>query len=380
VAGNANEANAYGNGSPRVSDHASAQASTSPGSRASQSRPSTDSCAHARPSCRCVLPLCAAAYARTMLDVEDAAEIAERFSLGHGAELSGPVARGEIGQVWRLSTSRGAFAVKEPFDPVPEEEVREHANYQEAAHAAGIPSPAVIRAGDGSALIDVGGTQVRVFEWVDLEERDPSVDPAEVGRLVASIHRLRFSGRLPTDPWYTEAVGSAGWDALLETLQAKGAPFASRLAEMRDELVALEEFVEGPQKLQTCHRDLWADNVLRTSTGRLCVIDWENCGLADPSQELANVSFEFGLGSAERARALYRAYLDGGGPGRIDRPGNFSMLIAQLGHIGENACQRWLDPNESESEHDRQLARVEEFTAIPLTRAAIGELIDAVTT
>ena len=82
----------------------------------------------------------------------------------------------------------------------------------------------------------------------------------------------------------------------------------------------------------------------------MCVIDWENCGLADPSQELALVLFEFGLGNPERARALYGAYLDAGGPGRIDRRGNFSMLIAQLGHIGEDACERWLDPGESEAE------------------------------
>jgi Predicted choline kinase involved in LPS biosynthesis len=227
-----------------------------------------------------------------MLDVGDAAEIAERFSLGDEPELSGPVARGEVGQVWRLSTSIGTFAVKEPFEPVPEEEVREHTSFQETAHAAGIPSPAVIRAGDGSVFVDVGDAQIRVFEWVHLRERDPSVDPAEVGGIVASIHRLRFHGRLPTDPWYTEPVGGARWDALLDALHANSAPFASRLAEMRDELVALEALTEEPRDLQTCHRDLWADNVLRTATGGLCVIDWENCSLAEPSQELALVLFE----------------------------------------------------------------------------------------
>ena len=140
---------------------------------------------------------------------------------------------------------------------------------------------------------------------------------------------------------------------------------------MRDELVALEGLMEEPRDLQTCHRDLWADNVLGTSAGRLCVIDWENCGLADPSQELALVLFEFALGSAERARTLYGSYLEGGGPGRIDRRGNFSMLIAQLGHIGEDACERWLDPSESAVERERQLVRAEEFVALPLTRRVI---------
>ena len=75
--------------------------------------------------------------------------------------------------------------MKEPFEPIPPDEVREHANYQEAAHAAGIPAPAVLRAGDGDAFAELAGVQVRVFEWVDLRERDPNVDPAEVGRIVA---------------------------------------------------------------------------------------------------------------------------------------------------------------------------------------------------
>jgi hypothetical protein len=108
------------------------------------------------------------------------------------------------------------------------------------------------------------------------------------------------------------------------------------------------------------------------------VIDWENCSLADPSQELALVLFEFGLASAERTHVLYEAYLDAGGPGRIERRGNFSMLIAQVGHIGEDACLRWLDPTGSEAEREQQVTRAEEFIAMPFTRTAIDELLDAV--
>ena len=314
-----------------------------------------------------------------MLEPGDAAAVAARFTLGDDAALSGPVARGEVGQVWRLSTSLGTFAVKEPFEPVAPEEVREHAAFQEAAHAAGIPVPSVIRSEDGRVLVQMRDTRVRVFGWVDLLEHDPSVDPAEVGTILASIHRLSFAGQLPTDPWYTEPVGAARWDALVRDLHAKGAPFTDGLAGMRDSLVSVEELVEPPRELQTCHRDLWADNVLRMTGGGLCVIDWENCGMADPSHELAVVLFEFGRGDDDRARTLYRAYIDGGGPGRIDRPGVFSMLIAQLGHIGEDACRRWLDPLEPVAERERQVARAQEFIEAPLTRSAIEALLDAAT-
>jgi thiamine kinase-like enzyme len=57
-------------------------------------------------------------------------------------------------------------------------------------------------------------------------------------------------------------------------------------------------------ELRTCHRDLFADNVLGTEAGGLCVIDWENCGLADPSQELGLVAFDFGAGDPDRRKTL----------------------------------------------------------------------------
>ena len=58
--------------------------------------------------------------------------------------------------------------------------------------------------------------------------------------------------------------------------------------------------------IQTCHRDLWADNVLPTADGGVCVIDWENSGPADPSQELGCVLFEFARFDPGRVRALTR--------------------------------------------------------------------------
>ena len=227
------------------------------------------------------------------------------------------MARGEQGWVWRLTTSSGAWAVKEPFYPQAESEVDEDADYQDAVREGGVPAPVVVRTTNGGVLLDVGGAQVRLYEWVDLNEADITLDPVEVGCLVALIHRVRFAGDRPVDPWYTDPVGADRWDAVVLGLRQAGAPFAEDLAELRDELVALESLLEPPADLQTCHRDLWADNIRRTPEGGLCVIDWENCGLADPGQELSGVLFE--LATSRRGRALYEAYIGAGGPGE-DRP------------------------------------------------------------
>jgi hypothetical protein len=59
-----------------------------------------------------------------------------------------------------------------------------------------------------------------------------------------------------------------------------------------------------------------------------------------PTHELGRVLFEFGHADQGRVRALTGAYREAGGPEQVSRPGHFSMLIAQLGHITELAARR----------------------------------------
>jgi aminoglycoside phosphotransferase (APT) family kinase protein len=313
-----------------------------------------------------------------MLGPSSASLIADRYALGDRATLVGPVARGELGQVWRLTTSRGAWAVKEPFEPKSEAESREEAEIQEIARRDGIPAPGVLHTVEGDVSLDVGDVRICVFEWVDVLDREPRLDPAAVGRLVASIHRVAFPELRGEDPWYREPVSAERWDELVRDLRAARAPFADLLASYRDELVALAALVEPPTALQTCHRDLWADNVRATTGGALCVLDWENFGLADPSQELCLVLFEFGAGDPMRTGAIYDAYREADGPGRLAGRGTFSMLIAQLGHIGEAGCTQWLAAEASSPERERAQGWVAEFLSQPLTRRAIDRILDAV--
>jgi Ser/Thr protein kinase RdoA (MazF antagonist) len=302
--------------------------------------------------------------------------IAASYRCGPVAELLGPVARGEQGEVWRLETASGSWAVKLLFEEPDLPGTEADAAYQDQVLRAGVPMPRVQRTVDGDVLSRAGATWVRVYEWVDVMEPDPELDPAAVGALVAAIHRVRSLSQVrPVDPWYAEPVGADRWDELIAALRARGAPFADALAELRDELVALEGLLAPPRDLQVCHRDLWADNVRSTPAGSLCVIDWENGGLADPNQELAIVLFEFGLGDEPRARALYDAYAGAAGPGRIESAGDFSMLIAQLGHITEHACTRWLRPGASEADRARAADRVGEYVSRPVTREAIEGLL-----
>jgi thiamine kinase-like enzyme len=268
--------------------------------------------------------------------------------------------------------------VKEWFEPPEVGELAEGVSFQEAAAAAGIPSPPTARAPDGAWLADLDGTAVRVQTWVDLRERDPMLDPEGVGRLVGTLHQVSFDGRQPVDAWYTDPIGADRWDALVDELDAAGAPLADRLRALRDDLVALDALIVPPTDVRTCHRDLWADNLRTTVTGKLCLIDWEDCGLADPSKELALVLWEFGRTDPGRARMLHAAYVDAGGPGRVRTKNDFSMVIAQLGHIGARACSDWLQGEGSPDDRTFAEAWFAEFSEDPFTLEDVEMLLDAV--
>jgi len=171
----------------------------------------------------------------------DAADLARRFGLGQAARLSdGPVARGKQGLVWRLDTADGSWAVKVPFHRSSEDEVRVAAALQEAAYAAGVPTPQVRRTTEGHVFATLEGRQVRVYEWVDLRAPDAMLDPDRVGAVVAAMHRASAADPGPLDPWHHAPIGAGRWDDLVVQLRGAGAPFARQLAELRDELVALE--------------------------------------------------------------------------------------------------------------------------------------------
>jgi Ser/Thr protein kinase RdoA (MazF antagonist) len=311
------------------------------------------------------------------MDGRDVDEVVRRFALGTAPVVEGPPVRGELGQVWRVRTSSGTWAVKENFDPVPEDEVRPAAEFQEAAVSVGVPAPPVVRTTDGTVLADVGGRVMGVFGWVDLAGADVGIDPAAVGELVASIHRMGYAADGPASAWYTQPVGEQGWDVVLREVARSGYQRGGELLALRGELCALEALIEAPATLQRLHLDLWADNVRATPAGGLCVIDWDNSGPGDPRQELGVVLFEYCAGSPERARRLAAAYAAAGGTATVTRPEDFSMCVAQLGHILEWQCGNWL-----RASTDAARAHVERAVAVfgdrPVLGPWVAELVDAV--
>jgi Ser/Thr protein kinase RdoA (MazF antagonist) len=308
---------------------------------------------------------------------DHAGAIARGFGCGGHVHDMALAARGEQGRVWRLTTDRGIHAVKELIIRQEPADVEMDVAFQEAVLAAGsVTMPRPIRTVGGDVLLEVAGHQVRAYTWVDLLPTDLTLDSASIGATLAAVHRVRHLPARPPHPWYSDPVGAARWADLLTAAAAARAPFAEAFRAEVPHLLALESVLEAPSRLQNCHRDLWADNMLPTPDGRICVIDWENCGLADPSQEVPMALVDFGGDDQSRIAALYGAYLDNGGPGRVSGPGAFTMVIAQFGHFWESAVRTYAAPQATDEQQAHSVDRVAELLDRPLRPHHIEEMLD----
>ena len=310
----------------------------------------------------------------------EAQAIADAFGLGRAESLSEPVARGELGQVRRLVTDLGAWAVKESLEELAADEVaaiERSTAFHLACWEAGVPTPEPRTAG-GRFVAEVDGELVQAYTWVDLADPDPLLDPAAVGSLLAALHAVRRAPEGLVHEWFEAPIGQREWRAVLKAARAAGAPYADRLADALPRLLEAETVLTPMARVQTCHLDLWADNLRRTTDGGLCVIDFDNAGPADPARELAMVVVEFGRGDAVRQRRLYDAYRDAGGPGRLTDRTDFALTVAELHHIGHRHLRMWPAARDAEG-RSRSLAGIEEFLEAPLTLADIETALGAVT-
>lgn len=312
---------------------------------------------------------------------EQAGRIAETFGLGSPLAPLAWAANGEQGVIWRLDTEHGAYAVKELQIRQTEAAVAGDVAFQEraAARATTFEVARTMRTANGDVLDAVAGRQIRVQTWLEMSDPDPSIDPGAVGRMLAELHAVGDASTDEVNPWYTAPVGEARWQQLLDQLGAVGSPCQGRIADAVPGLVELEDLLVRPTGLRTCHRDLWADNVRWTPTGRLCVFDWDNCGPASPSHELGMLLYEFGLDSQERIGALADAYARAGGPGRVAAPGDLTMVIAQFGHFYEMAIQALLAPTVTPEDITWATGRLDMLEERPLTVDSIRVILAATT-
>jgi Ser/Thr protein kinase RdoA (MazF antagonist) len=308
----------------------------------------------------------------------DADLVARFYGLGPATGPMRPVARGELGRVWRLPTVGRAVAVKELFMPPTEDEAVADVDFQLGARRAGVLLPLPVRRTDGRVLAVLpSGVTVRVYEWMDLRPlEDPAHPDERVGAALARLHLMSRPTTEPRHPWFVDAVGEPAWIALQAAVDAARAPFAAGLARFLPELVRLEELLPCPIRgdERRCHLDLDDSNLACDDQGRLVILDWENSGPASPVSELAMVAAEYG---PDRALRLCDSYRDAGGPAVLGSPTDFATAVAVQGHLIEFYARRWLTAADPE-DRPRSEWRMDQQLDAPLTGARIADVLAAV--
>src|SRR3954467_15283370 len=99
-------------------------------------------------------------------DCMDPQAVADAYAVGRALGLSQPVARGEIGEVRRLETDRGTYAVKQAFGHLTDLEVSDleaAGAFHRACWKAGIPTPEPVPTVHDGVIAQIGNAQVLVY-------------------------------------------------------------------------------------------------------------------------------------------------------------------------------------------------------------------------
>lgn len=249
--------------------------------------------------------------------------VAAGFDLGTVRLAPRYVARGELGDVWKLDTSTGQWAVKQ-LRSAPDATTGHDLDFQLAVLSAGdVPMPCPMLTVDGRAVLVEPATGIgyRTYEWVE-HVPGASADPQVAGQLLARVHAVQHPA-VSIDPWFYVPVGEDELRSHLREAHVAGVAWAPLLERRFGDLVETLAAVPGtpPRRLLSCHLDFGPDNVLLDRSGRPWVIDWENSGGGDPDQELAQAMTFFGAD-------VLAGYRSGGGPAELRGLESFAMTFA----------------------------------------------------
>jgi Ser/Thr protein kinase RdoA (MazF antagonist) len=285
-----------------------------------------------------------------------AQQVTDGFGLGTPRRMTW-TAQGAMGQVWRLDTEAGSYAVKESLqrqDPTSFElQLRFAAAVSERAHEAGLVVPGPVRSTAGPLLLPIRakhGTEprhVRVATWIT---GSPGVDTSSaaswLGSTMAIIENLPD---LPPPPprdawmqaWFTQAPSTVQWTDLAERSDNAGAPWTTALTRQLPAFAALTEIVGPAQadRLIVAHTDLQPNNVLTTTSG-YTLLDWDDAASTSRDRVLARAITDWhlhrGVIDVDAVHATLTAYRAGGGTGTLHQVDAFGDLAAAfLNHLYE---------------------------------------------
>ncbi|MEU9455485.1 phosphotransferase [Streptomyces sp. NPDC048277] len=315
--------------------------------------------------------------------------IAEAYGLGPGPRTLVPVARGALGQIWKLSGSGCSWAVKQLLFGGDEAGVEQEAALRLACERLGIASPRLHTNRHGTHLTAVptatGETHVKLYDWIEGTRADLT-DPEILdwfGRTMGLLHRAGAGATEAPAAWYERCPSDGDWKELHEKVTGAGLPWADALGRfIGTSAVELGRWVTPSDAGDrvTSHLDLQPQNVLVGAAGPV-LLDWDNAGPASAERELARALFVWAGGNdvdAEAARRLIRAYRQAGGPATVRGPGSFAMLLATALNYVHVQAEAAVDPELTPAQREFANGEVVAQLADVPDPAALSRLVTAV--
>jgi Ser/Thr protein kinase RdoA (MazF antagonist) len=240
---------------------------------------------------------------RAVLDSDTIEAVTEAFQLGRGPWRCLAIARGSMGQIWRLSNDNSeSYALKRLLWEWDEHEAEFSESFRVEAERVGITSGAPRRGADGrihqNVMVGAGMCTFRAYAWVDgspmndLSDRRTRIQA--VGGLLGKLHGLSIiASPIPPHPWYFRTPSVPEFESLLDRALRQEAGWATALQARRDRIFSIVERIEAAPcpDMIVSHLDVLPGNVLATSSGSLALIDWDTSGLGDPFGELCGALY-----------------------------------------------------------------------------------------
>ncbi|MEU6198837.1 aminoglycoside phosphotransferase family protein [Streptomyces sp. NPDC047061] len=317
--------------------------------------------------------------------------IAEAYELGPGPWALTPVARGALGQIWRLTGPDGAaLAAKQLLFDCAEADVAREAALRLAGEGLGIAAPRLFANRHGAHLTRVptadGVTHVKLYDWIEGTRADVA-DPAVLdwfGRTMGLLHRAGAGATEAPHAWYERCPRESDWKDLHGKVTEAGLPWADALgAFIGTSAVELARWVTPSDAADRVisHLDLQPQNVLVGPAGPV-LLDWDNAGPTSAERELAQALFVWSGGNhgdPAAARRLVHAYRQAGGPAAVRGPESFSMLFATALNYIQVQAEAAIDPELTAEQREFGSGEVVARLADVPDLAAVSRLVAAVT-
>jgi Ser/Thr protein kinase RdoA (MazF antagonist) len=290
------------------------------------------------------------------------------YPIANGRPTLSVVGEGSVGRVRRLDAGEARYAVKEFFWGTDEEQTVHEVAFRDRAAAAGVRSPASLLARDGRYVTrmpaELGGLQVRLYEWIDgapMAPGDPGAAEA-AGTILGRMHALAVPARGELDPWYEVAPAEQAWRDLLTDGSAAGESWAAPLARALPQVLGLCSFSARvpAEPLITSHLDPQPSNFLHDGTAPV-LLDWDNTGNAPPTGELAALIWSWHGTDHEAAARTLAAYHRAGGT--ADLTGRFAYGLPVTVHLNYLYIQARLALDPATAQH-HAAARARVSTAL----------------